>query len=345
MELAYPLILIIGIIALVIIALIKISKKDTYKSGKKIANTKYAKNIPYYKEMIKRYKILSNAIKGMCILCILLSLLLVARPVKIENSENSSYNRDIFLCMDASTSVDELNMNLVKNFKDVVKSLNGDRVGITIFNTSSVVLVPLTDDYDYVNEVLDELHKAFKISYDRTEQGADYQWSENYEEFYLSSYLLAGTVVGNEVRGSSIIGDGLASCIYNFPNLDEDLERTRIVIFSTDNELYGEEIITLQEAGDIAKEKNVTVYGIAPGTIMDKDEAQMKAAVEKTGGKYYIQNAKTTVKEIVKEIERHGKSLMKGQKETKMTDKPEVPFIMLTISIFILFILNKKVNL
>ena len=58
-------------------------------------------------------------------------------------------------------------------------------------------------------------------------------------------YLQAGTLSGAESRGSSIIGDGLASCIPYFGELEE--ERTRIIIFTTDNDLAGNEIVTIME--------------------------------------------------------------------------------------------------
>lgn len=335
MELVYPLVIFIGIIILIILIVLKLKRKDVYKDGKKIANTKYVKSLPYYKEVIKRYKVLTNIIKIVCLVCIFLSLVLIARPVVVENTSSSMYNRDIFLCMDVSTSVNELNEELVKNLKKVVSSLEGERFGITIFNTSSILLVPLTDDYEYVNSVLDTLSESFRVS------EGDSNFSD--ESLYYRNYIQSGTLVGNEDRGSSIIGDGLASCIYNFSNIQE--ERTRIIIFSTDNDLQGKEIVTLQEAADLARNNNITVFGIGPEAIEEDEKEDLKKAVEKTGGTYYTESFSSTVSNIVSNIEQKGKSLIKGKKEVRKIDKPQIPFIMLMISLFILFILNKKVNL
>lgn len=332
MELIYPLVVYIGIPAIIILVFIKVKSSMSYNKGKKIANTKYIEEIPYYKELMKKYKIVSYIIKALCVLAILISLLLIARPSIINTSDSSMYNRDIFLCMDISTSVDELNEKLVESLKETVKSLKGERFGITIFNTSSVVLVPLTDDYEYVINVLDNINKALKGN-------NNYDYSD--ESLYMMKYIESGTLVGNETRGSSIIGDGLASCIYNFSNLEEN--RTRIIIFSTDNDLEGEEIVTLQEAAQISKSKNITVFGIAPKATTEKNATELRQAVETTGGSYYTEDY--SVKEIVKEIEKKGKSLIKGQKEIKKIDVPQIPFVILVISILALFILNKKVNL
>ncbi len=157
MELTYPIILILGIVALVGIFFFKFKKKDVYQEGKKVANTHYTKNLPYYQELMKKQKILSIAIQATCAFSIVLCFVLVARPAEVQTSNSITYNRDIFLCMDISSSVDELNYELVGELKEIVKNLHGERFGISIFNTSSTLLVPLTDDYDYVNSILDEL--------------------------------------------------------------------------------------------------------------------------------------------------------------------------------------------
>ena len=40
---------------------------------------------------------------------------------------------------------------------ETVSGLDGDRIGISLFNTSSVQYVPMTDDYDFVLRRLEEL--------------------------------------------------------------------------------------------------------------------------------------------------------------------------------------------
>ena len=43
-------------------------------------------------------------------------------------------------------------------------------------------------------------------------------------------------------------------------------------------------------------------------------------------------------------IEKKGKSLIKGPKEVKLMDIPQIPFVILNIAVIGLFILEKKVN-
>ena len=332
MEIAYPILIVISIPILIALILIKFKKANLYLQGKKVANTKYVEQTDYYKNLMRKYRFLVISVKSVCVICIVLSIILTARIIKIDKLEKELYNRDIILCMDASTSVDSLNAGLTESLKEIVKNLHGERFGISIFNTSSVVLSPLTDDYDYINNILDELNKSFNVSLGIGEFSS-----------YYSQYTFSGTLVGNAERGSSIIGDGLASSVLNFPKLDED--RTRIIIFSTDNELAGKEIFTLSEAAKLAKKNNVIVFGIAPSTILPTDMLAMKLAVESTGGKYYTEGTDATVKDIVNEIEKTGKSLMKSKSESRIIDYPEVPFVLLVVSVVMLYILNKKVSL
>lgn len=351
MELKYPWIIIVAIPVLIFLIVFKIKKENKYKTGTKIANTQYTKKIPYYQTKLAQYKILTKFLKTFCIICILISIVLLARPIKKETSETKLHSRDIFICIDASTSVNESTVQLSQNLKELLEELNGERVGITIFNTTTVQLSPLTDDYDYIAEILDNINKAI-------EEQKKFEKHEDYS-FYWYNYMFEGTITGNIERGSSLIGDGLASCIYKFPDIDEN--RSRSIIFVTDNldnSYDGGSIMTLEQAMNLAKEKNINVYSIAPGegkidadkidttdSKLSKCREELKKYTEITGGKYYEDNSKTKMKDIVTEINKTTKSLINIRTERKEIGKPEIPFILLIISVTILFILNKKVKI
>lgn len=334
MELVYPFVLIIGIPIIIFLAVKNLKRNDSYENGKKIANTQYIKDLPYYKDILKKYKILTYVIQGVCLLSIFMSLLLLSRPATIDTKGNPNYARDIFLCMDVSQSVDELNIELVDNLKKTVNSLKGERFGISIFNTSSVLICPLTDDYKYVLNELDKIHESFKINM---------EGGSGLDTWEAQRYIISGTIEGANERGSSLIGDGLASCVYKFSNLEE--ERSRIIIFSTDNDLAGEPLVELQDAAKLCKENNIIVFAIAPDIIREKDQTDLKNAVELTGGKYYTMSSPNQVKDIVKNIESTSKKLIEGQVETRKIDQPLIPFVILVFSVVVLFILDKKVNI
>lgn len=333
MELMYPFVILVIIVILIFVLVIKNKKDDKYKNGIKVANTQYIKSIPYYKEIVKKQKFFSAIVICFAIISIIFSSILIARPVTSKVTEETKYSRDIFLCMDVSTSVNDLNENLVSTLKDTVKNLQGDRVGISIFNTSSTLIVPLTDDYDYVLDTLENLQKALKVNNE-----ADYK---NEDFYYLQQYIRAGTLVGNPERGSSIISDGLASCVYNFPDLNEN--RSRIIIFSTDNEMSGEPIITLSEAANLCKEKSITVYPIAPSSVRKTDLEGLKNVAEVTGGEVYTETTSNTTTSIVKNINEKAKSVTKTSVKKDKVDVPFIPFTILVCSILILVILDRKV--
>ena len=348
MELKYPYLLFLLPILIGFYLFIGKQKKDKKKVESKIANTLFIKSTAYYKKLLRNYNIYKIVVYTSFIIAIICAIILCSRPQKIETNNINDYKRDIFLCLDVSASVDQLNIELIENLKDTVRSLEGERFGISMFNAYSVQVSPLTDDYEYVIDSLDLIEASIKANNSLIfgmYQGKDYN--------YVRNYIYSGTICTQDqldpveyggdgsCRGSSLIGDGLASCIYSFPKLDQD-DRTRIIIFSTDNALEGTPLVTLEKAAEIAKKKNIKVYGIGTTVMVQQDRKDFKSAVEITGGKFYDQ-ASYRVKSIVSDIEKTSKTLVETKYETKETDLPTIPFILLFISMVLIFIFRKKV--
>ena len=331
MELRNPFVLFIGIPIILIICLVKFKKKKI-KDGeaKKVANTEYVKSTADYKELYLKYKIYKYSILSCASLSLLFALVLIARPYETQREKIDQYKRDIFLCMDVSGSMDSINGYVSETMQEMVKGLDGDRVGIVLFNSSAVTCVALTDDYSYVLQVLETLHKSFTTSY---VSGGD-----NTEYNYLSGIKENGT---NERPGSSIMSDSLASCALNFPDLDK--ERTRIIIFSTDNYQAGEALLTMDEACSICKEKGVKVYAVMPKYV--GEEKEFNIAIKKTGGRVYKNENADTVPEVIRAIDEEEKSLIDSLDIVHSFDKPKVPYIFCFIFTVISIILLKKVNL
>ena len=338
MELRNKFIIYIGIVVLLLVIFVKRKHKEKYNGGKKVFGMSYIETEPYFKKKMRTYRMLCTLLIVSCIVSMASCFLLMARPYKKVVNEKEAYKRDIILCLDISYSVDELNLELVDNLKDTVNNLKGERFGIVIFNASAVLLSPLTDDYDYIIDTLDQLKES--ISY-RIASGDSSAYDFGDEDWiYLSNYLIHGTQVGADERGSSLVGDGLATTVYDFPDL-EDKDRTRVIILSTDNDLQGTPIVSLDQAADICKENNVVVYGIGTSEMYDDNKAEMKSAVTKTGGSFYLQEESGTVKHIVEEIEKKGKNLVKGGTEIQEIEVVEVPAIILFFSVFFMLVLMK----
>ena len=76
--------------------------------------------------------------------------------------------------------------------------------------------------------------------------------------------------------------------------------------------------------------------------MKSQDKIEFKNAVEKTGGKFY-EHSNSTVNNIVDDIEATSKSLLQNQYETKEIDIPQIPFVIMVISIIGIIIISKKV--
>ena len=207
------------------------------------------------------------------------------------------------------------NAHLIDELKGIVDEMQGERFGLVIFNTSPVLLVPLTDDYEYIIEQLDVIQTQLER-----------RWEDPY---YEDPYITSGTLIGSDMRGSSLIGDGLAAAVFDFSDLEENTERTRLIIFSTDNELNGTPFISLDEAAQLCVNHNVQVYGIGVKDMNKKRRAEMQNASEVTGGKFYEYGISGDCSSIVADIERETKSFINQEPVVKETELVRAPFVIL----------------
>lgn len=317
----------IGIILVIVFVILYILLRKNsggFRGGIRIANITLLEEDPYFKKKQKIYKIVSAMILGFLMVSIIAASVLMSRPYTSKKVTKNKYCRDIMLCLDVSTSVDNLNMHLVDELKDVVASLQGERVGIVIFNTSPVLITPLTDDYEYVIEQLDTIKTALK---ERNKFMAGFNTSDDY--YFYDSYISSGTLIGNAERGSSLIGDGLASSITCFTG--EEVARTKIVIFCTDNDPYGDGYVDITKAAQMCADNKITVYGVGTKEMYHYRMEEMEEAVKLTGGKFYLEEESGSFKEIVDAIEASSANKVKGKSYVVETDQPKTAFIFVII--------------
>ena len=351
MELMYGKVILFGIIILAActFALFFTQKKvrSKYVKGIKAANTKKIRESLVYKKLENKYKVLRAILIAGIIGSIVSSLFLIARPYRTDDVYSGVKKRDIILCLDVSYSLYDLNYEITDYLKEVVKGLEGDRIGINIFNTSTVTYVPLTDDYEYCLQKLDELSEYFALQKEYQEKFGDYTYipdelMDEYKELALKlDYYDAGTLYNSRSKGSSLVGEGLGTALYTFPYLGES-DRTRVIIMCTDNELndFKAQIIELDEAAKACAQNGVTVFGIFPREEVfyspeeydyDSCKKEFQDAVESTGGKFYIRTENQAVSEIVKDIQKQEAMLVKVVMSRQTVDLPQLPFIILLI--------------
>ena len=329
MAIKYHIVLYAGLaiaLFMLVFVFVKYKKTKKYAGGKKIAGLICQEDEAYFRKRKILYKTGLTATLICCVLVVVSAFLLMAKPYTSRRMQDEKYCRDIILCIDISTSVDYLNENLLDKLKKTVDELQGERFGIVIFNTSPVLLTPLTDDYEYVKDQLDLIAQCLKS---RNEVNLDDAFSSGYDWIYYQAYISSGTLIGNEQRGSSLIGDGLAAAAIDFS--DADKERTKVVILSTDNDIQGTPVATLDEAADICVSNNVTVYGVGTKEMTPENKESMKNAVEKTGGKFYLEEESGSFGEIVSSIEKLSKNLVKVRMVDVETPELLYPFVLMLV--------------
>lgn len=297
--------------------------------------------LPEYQSALRRHR-RWLAVAALAAASLLVSAVAAAaRPVELTTIRPEQRNRDIMLCLDTSGSMSSADAAVVEVFTALANEFDGERIGLTIFDSSAVQVFPLTDDYQYVQEQLTLAKDAFDGN-----PG--------------SAGFLDGTWNG---RGSSLIGDGLASCVNGFPGTGsgsagpditgsasgstasgspgsggtDSQQRSRSVVLATDNYLSGDPIFTLEEAGALARDAGVRVYALNPGDFdygpgPGQPGARLRAAAETSGGAYYPLDGPDAVAGIVRRVQETEASAMLGAPRAVVSDRPDLPLAIALLS-------------
>ncbi|MDO5736471.1 MAG: VWA domain-containing protein [Propionibacteriaceae bacterium] len=215
--------------------------------------------------------------------------LLAARPVSAETVAQERSNRDIVLCLDVSGSMSQVNRDVIASFTDLAAELDGERIGFVLFDSSAVTVFPLTDDAAYIQQHLRETAED------------------------LGGGQVAGTRVGD--LGSSLIGDGLASCLQRFDQADA--RRSRTVVLATDNQVAGTPLFSLSDAARRAVERDVLVQGIVPSDNSVAATDDLTSMLELTGGGVMLLGPQPDIGSITRAVESQQRAVMAGRARTQ----------------------------
>ncbi|WP_313480215.1 VWA domain-containing protein [Microbacterium sp.] len=266
--------------------------------------------LPSFRAAVRRRTALLSGIVALGAIAVLLGGVVAARPMAPKTVQPVNASRDIMLCLDVSGSMSDVDVEVLSVFEELLEGFEGERIGLTIFNSSPVQVFPLTDDYAFVKEQLQNVRSSFDYVDETPEH-----W--------------VGTLNG---PGASLIGDGLAACTMRFDHQDD--ERSRSVILATDNELAGASILTLDEAAQYAKAQRVRVFALNP--VQGKDaqvSAQLADAAALTGGQSYALRATTTVGDIIAEIQKQEATTLKGQAQVILVDSPNLWISLMLVAV------------
>ncbi len=262
------LVLLIPIVAVgvAIIAVFRNMRKGTKRSNKDVAYISHSeaiRKLPEYKRARKAYHLLAGVSILLLTACVVLSAIIAARPIKISVRRDQANNRDVMFCLDTSGSMSEAIPGILNDFARLTRELNGQRLGITVFDGNAAQILPLSSDYNLIADTLEDI-------------------ASNPQEYNQSTR--AGASSGYR---SSMIGEGVISCVNNLTSGDKSA-RSRSVILATDNYAGGD--ISLTQAVNYAKQSNITFYGIADSSYYftySKATKEFEAAMLSTGGLFY----------------------------------------------------------
>lgn len=288
----------------------------------RISRAERLRQLPSFREALLRRVLALTGILALGAVAVITAGVVAARPMSSQTIQPVNTSRDIMLCLDVSGSMTEVDVEVLSVFEELLDGFEGERIGLTIFNSSPVQIFPLTDDYEFIRRHLESIKSSF-------------DYVDEIPEHWV------GTLNGN---GASLIGDGLAACTMGFDRPDD--ERSRSVIFATDNEVNGASIVTLQEAAAYASSKDVRVFALNPVQGKDADvSAELSAAAEATGGAAFGLRDTTTVSDIVTQVQEQEATALRGEAQIVWTDTPNLWIAVLMVAVLSFIIVVWRVRL
>ena len=292
-----------------------LARRAGVRSGKKgwVANTGYLRGLPKYQALVRRTRA-SLAIAFVCFLIAVIATSVSAgAPVDRYVKHDKSASRDIVLCLDSSGSMLPYDSKIGGAFRQIISHFEGERISLQLWDAYSMTMFPLTDDYDMATDVLQDMSDT--IDTGLIQVGGKISGTRE-----LFEYL--EPVLDEKQEVSSLVGDGLASCIMGCDHNDK--QRSRTILLATDNEVYGSGVYDLSEAIEFAKSQGVTVTALYPGSdiSLSSEALQLRDEVRKTGGDFYDASSPSAVDSVVRQIEAEQKEELDSAGKMLETDRP-----------------------
>ena len=306
------------VLAVVVIATVvgwMLARRAGVRSGKKgwVAYTGYLRGLPKYQALVRR----TRASLARAFVCFLIAVIATSvsagAPVDRSVKHDKSASRDIVLCLDSSGSMLPYDSKIGGAFRQIISHFEGERISLQLWDAYSMTMFPLTDDYDMATDVLQDMSDT--IDTGLIQVGGKISGTRE-----LFEYL--EPVLDENQEVSSLVGDGLASCVMGFDHNDK--QRSRTILLATDNEVYGDGVYDLSEAIEFAKKQGVTVTALYPGSdiSLSSEALQLRDEVRKTGGDFYDASSPSAVDSVVRQIEAEQKEELDSAGKMIETDRP-----------------------
>lgn len=307
----------------------------------------------------KLYITLRRTVVAIMILIGLCLSLLIARPSTVNRSSSNNATRDIVLCLDVSGSTLPYDKEVIDTYISLVNHFQGERIGLSIFNSTSKIIFPLTDDYKVVRQQLQHASKLLNgvVNQDSIDNMSDAQYQD------VADWL-DGTQ--NREQATSLIGDGLISCAAMLPQFSQFLQndnatqskpsesnaqqRSASIVFATDNVLSGTPTYQLSQALDLTQQASIAVDGLysGPAESSGEDTTQaMKRDIESHQGLFLTQDTGSDTSQSVSQLitqiqERRGYADTSTRAD--LVDRPQPVLVVLLILVVVLLTLEWRLR-
>ncbi|MCH9275329.1 VWA domain-containing protein [Bifidobacterium amazonense] len=289
-------------------------------------------NTEHASRLFHQWRVLGRLTAALLAAALALCVALLARPSLIDRGEELSSSRDIVLCLDVSGSTLPYDREVLETYLSLVSNFQGERIGLSIFNSTSRTVFPLTDDYDLVARELKSAAETLK----GVESQADIDKMSDRQYQRISDWL-DGTQ--NRTNATSLIGDGVVSCAAMLPGFaygsggsngsddsaSGERRRAASIVLATDNVVSGKPTYSLSAALDLVHGAGITVDGLFSGPKASESEStttDMKKLIESHDGIFLTQSNGASVNELVRSIDQRRTAHSERSSKASVTDAP-----------------------
>ncbi|WP_172797069.1 vWA domain-containing protein [Devriesea agamarum] len=269
-----------------------------------------------------------------------LSISLLAGRLATEHISSDTFpHRDIVICLDVSGSMSGYDSETLKAFSSMVEDFHGERIALSIFNSTSRIIFPLTTDYKLAKRELSA--GASAIDFD---EGAYRKGRVIYSPQKVRRYAEFVNGTQGVPNQASIVPDGLATCATLFDHTDK--KRSRSIILVTDNEVNGKSIYNLDQAADFVGNRNITLFSFYPGPNQcgATCAGELRTVTLRRGGDFYSSSNPDAVPKFLEKVEKTQASAGGANPQLRPIDQPLWPWIAAVLAVAMLLIIAGKTH-
>ncbi|QEU11727.1 VWA domain-containing protein [Dermabacter vaginalis] len=300
-----------------------------------VGNTSYLDQLPSVRRAQRASRVLRLVSVALAGTLVLTGALLSGRLASERVETPSFKNRDIVLCLDVSGSMLPYDREILESYLKLVEGFKGERVGLSVFNSTSRTVFPLTNDYGLIRRELKRGIDALKYNPVAHRMGTAQYSEEDIEKFWD---FMGGTY--DETLPPSLIGNGLASCGQLFDHAEE--ERSRFVVVATDNEPGGTGIYETPAAVDTLINRDITMWTFYPGATSCTGNCaqELQSETERSGGKFWASGDPGAIPSIIAEIQKAQAADMGAIPRVIRTDHPALFFTISLIGLLAMIVVG-----